>query len=353
MNDAFPPEHPDNALNRLNSQADIEQAMSSALGDIPDFSEHVMAIFESERDNLPPCEYDLDFLSTYFDNELHQDFPDEALLTLRIQNFEKHLPQCPSCYEQLGQLFETRDHYRNYLYQLETALSDFDISQQVMQQLAALSLPAASLNEADPLPEAGCGYTTLETFSAYSDRALDKKTLSAFTVHLHQCEPCQSVALAFNTLQSLVQANYQRYLENTTAVETPDCWPGVETALQTASVIHLPAKQRLLSKKRWTPVATTVAASVLLFLAFGKVLPFQPHHAVANQPVDAQALKAAILADQRDEALRTTNNSQNGPTVNVIYESPEAYLFSKDADSLPLDTLNAPTTGPTSVALTQ
>lgn len=216
--------------------ADLERVLNADMPEIPDFSKSILAQLQSDLENPPPCQYDEDFISTYYDQQFHLEIADSVLLTQRIENFEKHLPACPPCHHTLGQVSVISELYRQFLYRQEEKLLGFDISAKVLS--------------------------------------------------LYQSEP---------------HAN---------------------------KVVEHPATRK---SRPWIPVAMgSVAAAMFILMTFN---PFAPTSApMEAASVDVNALENALRADSRDNRMKEAAIPQVNYSVNVLYETPEAYLFSTEEE---------------------
>lgn len=295
----------------------------------PDLTQAVMAQLNRDMEHPIPCQYDFEFISTYFDNELTCESTDTLLLTQRIQTFEQHLPQCPTCNESLGHLFELTRIYRNHLYQLETRLEAFDCTAKVMQQFSAPDI----LDESLPLPKAGCGFVSFETLCAYMDETVPDQEVHILSKHLGSCLLCQAVASELTRLCKAI-SGYQTRITNT--LSTPNLWPSVKQALETTEKPAPPIIPLHPIKKKLIPITSAaIAASILAVLFSFQSILHAPQQ--ASQPkVDVAALEEALILDEKDALRRKAQI----PTVNVIYKTPETYLFASDPELPQLEDLD-------------
>jgi hypothetical protein len=302
----------------------------------PDFCRQVMAQIEKDLEHPIPCQYDYEFISTYFDDELSLEVQDTVLIKQRLQTFEQHLPQCPPCNESLGYLFDFTQLYRSHLYRLETQLDAYDCVSSVMAALARSQQGLDLLDESIPLPEVGCGEFSLETLSSYSDEALSKEETEAVASHLKTCEPCQAVADDFISLNQTLGSAQERLVDHADVVPALDLWPRIQAQLQNEAKPETKVVALEERRKRLIPVTSAaIAASVLLMLFSGRLL-FQAPESPAPKAINVAALQEAMIADEKDAQLK----KGTVPAVNVIYESPEAYLFSSESDLPVVEDLN-------------
>ncbi len=289
---------------------------SSAAG--PDLTDAVIAQFQQDLSQPLPCQYDYEFLSTYFDRELGCDIDDGLLLTHRIDAFEQHLPHCLPCNEQLGLLMDTTETYRQYLYRLEGRLDGLELTHLVMNALE--NGFADILDETEEMPTVGCGRYTAETMSAHVDAELPAAERDELENHLLECLPC---AEAYDVM---AQCSGAFNLEEAVAQNIPDCWPAIAAQLQQEPVAAQNVV-KLKPRRRWTFWAGTAVAASLLFLVFtGRLMPGS---SPLEGKVNAVALQDALMQDER-EAAALRPRPVNYAAPNTIYHSPEAYLFSSD-----------------------
>ncbi len=321
------PDASDHSQNRLPEQvdvpSDVERILEQKLVDVPDLTQSVMDLFKADLASAPPCQYDFEFISTYFDQQLDLELTDPVLLTTRIQNFEKHLPQCMPCHQQLGLLFEVQDSYRRHLYRLEEQLERFDLSASVMMRF---SEERKTLTDETPFPMSGCGVVDYEVFSTAVDDHLSAETKAMLTVHLEQCPPCQDELTSAHVTVKYLKS---WYVQAQARIQL-DLWPQVEGALKPKSNVVPFWRRRL-------PLALTgtVAAAMLLFVYAGPSIFSQTglQEAEAPQTINVAALESALMADQQESAKRQVSKEVDA-TYNVIYSTPEAYLFSQSSDPL-------------------
>lgn len=309
----------------------IQRALLETAMDVPDVSARVLAQYQADLQYPLPCQYDLEFLSSYLDGELVSDSASDSLLKHRILTFEQHLPQCPSCNQQLGQLFETIELVRGHLYRLESQLASFDIAAEVMNLWMLTPSPADVPVETEPLPLAGCGRYPFEVLSASLDGELASGEHVEVTEHLDQCEPCQAFLHPFTLVRDHVrQAMATAEGSNNPTLPTLDVWSAIQPQLEAASapsghIIPFPSHK----KRRVSMVSASVAAAVLLMMFSGKVL-FAPQPSF-EKPVNTAALEAAMFADRLDAQRQP---GAYADVTEAAYRTPEAYLFSTESDIL-------------------
>ncbi len=303
----------------------LSRILSQEPDGVPDLTQLVMNQIAADLSEPRPCEYDFEFASAYFDNALSADIADPVLLKHRIYAFEKHLPQCPPCNRHLGLLLELTDAIRGYFYRQETRLERWDASARILSLFSEEQQKAAALlDEASALPAAGCGEFGALTFSMAADRELAAPEQDALNHHLSACPPCQAALESMTTLSGQIRAA----CESVPAI--PDLWPAVSRDLtETRKVVPMKTG----GKKHLIPMGlSAAAAAMLLFVFVGNPMMAPKNESLANKPIDVQALKAAMVADEIDQArrLQTVNTA---PVVSVnYYQTPEDFLFSREGD---------------------
>lgn len=325
----------------------IQRALEGASIESPDLSQLVLTQFQQDLSSPLPCQYDFEFISTYFDDQLYSDFPDQSLLKHRISAFEQHLPQCSFCNESLGQIFELTQAYRGYLYRMEDRLQAFDVAEQTITMFqSAPAFPIASVLEDDtqPLPQVGCGKTDFETLSAYLDDELPITDASALNRHLDACEHCQAMLQAFARFNLSVKGAYTHLLAQEDFLASLDLWPQIQSELGQRDFkepVSIASHRR---QKRWIPLAASaIAASLFIAVFAGRLIsPLGEEAGSLSKSVNVSALEAAMLADERDSMFKQSAVLPVSAT-SYMYQTPEAYLFSSESDMLSEEALTEST----------
>lgn len=325
---------PDNALD----SPLIKSAMLEDSFEYPDLAASVLARFAEDLNHPLPCQYDFEFISAYFDNQLHSEPGDQNLLRQRVQTFEQHLPHCSSCNQRLGLVLEITELYRNYLYRLESRLETLDFSAQVIARLAMSSDP---LDESVSLQAVGCAAYESETFSSYLDRELPEATVQEMDAHLRSCSPCREASAQFFELNRNIQGFYSRLSAQDEETLSLNLWPGIRQKIEQESAFGKKPSSaiRFRKKQRWFSAGTAAvaAAFLALFVSFRLFSPEAPLS--TEKSVNIAALEEAIQAD-RNEALAAPRMQVPGSVFTAAYPSPEAYLFSLDSDFMPEESLS-------------
>lgn len=308
--------------------------LDKSFGDCPDFAESIIAQLANDLDNPIPCQYDFEFISAYFDNQLFNEFNDRNLLHQRMQTFEQHLPNCALCNEQLGQLHTFTDIYRNHLYRIEQKLESLDFSPMVMHNLSLCSPFQDVLDESAPLQAVGCGVYTPEDFSALLDEELTLQEAENLKTHIEHCLSCNKIYGMLTHFCSKIATFCNNLMKNQDSASMPyEHWSLISKKLAEDNNLQNLKTLPLSRKKSLLPVqASAIAASVvLLFLSASIFFKTPMMQNDSNKTVNAALLEEAILKDQLEISNKQTMHTQNNHLA-VIYQSPEAYLFSTKSE---------------------
>ena len=252
-----------------------------------------------------PGDYDVEFISTYYDGEIVADDP-------ALKAFEAQLYQNPEANRLLAELGQVSDAIRQFGYRQEDNCG-IDLTAQVMAAFAAESDTAV---DSDILAEETLLNSELEMISAYADQELTpRETIEAN--RLVESQPQSRLALIhFTRISEWIQSISQQL-----QAQAPDLWPQLEPVLQKSPeeggiVVPFDRQKRL---KAIAKIAVpAVAAVFVIFLALSGLRVEPAGQSLASENVvNGNELASVPVGSLGRQSIRFSEPQQDGDALDV------------------------------------